>query len=173
MALWTAPTGRIVAFEPNPVARDVLATNATLNGLQERIIIEPMAVSNNAGTGELFHGTETSGLSRLSLPNTATSRGRPLTVKIVTLDAYCSTRQIVPQWVLIDAEGFEVEVLDGAIGLLRNPRVAFVVEIHPTLWADRSRGAALKRLLRNCGRTAVPLTGQQDAFSDYGTIAVS
>jgi hypothetical protein len=40
---------------------------------------------------------------------------------------------------------------------------------------EHDRPATTKRfrsLLRNLGRTAVPISGQEDAFADYGTVAL-
>ena len=65
-------------------------------------------------------------------------------------------------------------MLTGGSGLLVDRRVSFVVEVHPDLWERGQQWTAvqLEGLVRTCGRTAVPLTGQQNALDDYGTIAI-
>lgn len=172
MALWTAPGGRVIAFEPNPSARDVLAANVRLNGFDRRITVEPLAVSDAPGRAPLFDGGETSGLSRIGAPNPESGgRGPAVDVDVVTLDDYCARHAVTPKWVLIDAEGYELEVLTGARRLLADPGITFVVEMHPDLWA-RGRPAPtaqLEQLLRTCGRTALLLTDQRN-LEDYGTI---
>ena len=91
-----------------------------------------------------------------------------------TLDAYCASHHVTPAWVLIDTEGHELQVLQGATSLLANPRVGFVIEMHPTLWPDgEATGQAFTVLLRASGRTATPLTGQRDQTHDYGTVALA
>lgn len=175
MALWTAPNGRVIAFEPNPLAREVLETNVRLNAMDTRITVEPLAVSDTPGTAPLFHGAETTGLSRIGAPNPESAPGLTLDVEVVTLDRYCAGHAILPQWVLIDAEGYELEVLTGASALLVDRRVSFVVEMHPDLWQRGRQPTAVQfeQLLRTCGRAAVPLTGQRRLLEDYGTIAIA
>jgi FkbM family methyltransferase len=174
MAHWTAPNGQVIAFEPNPTAREVLTANVALNHLAKRITVEPLAVSDAPGTAKLFHGGETSGLSRIGAPNPESGDGPSVDVPVVTLDAYCTQHGVIPQWVLIDAEGLEMEVLAGAGGLLVNRRCSFVIEMHPDLWASGRQATAvrLEALLRTCGRSAVALTGQKSVLDDYGTIAI-
>ena len=158
MAHWSAPNGQVIAFEPNPTARDVLAANVRLNRLGTRISVEAVAVSDAAGTARLFHGGETSGLSRIGAPNPQSDGGPSIDVPVVTLDGYCARQHVIPQWVLIDAEGLEMEVLAGASGLLVDRRCSFVIEMHPDLWSGGRQATAvrLESLLRTCGRTGDP-----------------
>jgi hypothetical protein len=51
LAHWTRPSGRIVAFEPNPLARRVLEHHLQLNGLTGRVTIMPAAVGSESGKG--------------------------------------------------------------------------------------------------------------------------
>jgi len=175
MALWTAPGGRVIAFEPNPLARDVLETNVRLNGLGDRIVVEPLAVSDASGTAPLFHGSETTGLSRIGAPNPESGdAGRPVDVKVVSLDEYCGQHAVAPRWVLVDTEGLELQVLSGARRLLADRGVGFVIEMHPDLWSRGRETTAteFERLMTGCGRSIVPLTGQADPLAGYGTIAL-
>jgi FkbM family methyltransferase len=173
MALWTAPSGRVIAFEPNPSARTVLETNVALNAFTDRVVVEPTAVSDAPGTAPLFHGGETTGLSRIGTPNPGTRAGKGIDVPVVTLDDYCASHRTSPHWVLIDAEGLELQVLEGSRRLLAESAATFVVEMHPDLWSDRAATASrFEALLLATGRTALPLTGQRSAFEDYGSIAL-
>ena len=158
MALWNAPDGRVIAFEPNPTAR---------------VTIEGAAAGAARGTADLFHGGETSGLSRLDAPNPDSASGPPVRVPVVTLDEYCAASGVRPDWLLADAEGAELLVLEGAAALLRDTEVQVVVEMHAALWdARHTTPATFDAFLRGCGRTAVPITGQNDPLRDYGTVAL-
>ena len=134
MALWTAPGGRVIAFEPNPTARAVLKANVALNMMSDRITIEPSAAGGVAGTADLFHGDDTSGLSRLDAPNASSPSGAPVRVPVVTLDEYCAANRITPDWILIDVGVADLSVLQGAKALLRDAAVEVVVEMHVSLW---------------------------------------
>lgn len=173
MALWTAPGGRVIAFEPNPTARAVLQANVALNHFSDRVTIEPSAAGAASGTADLFHGGDTSGLSRLGAPNPDSPGGAPVRVAVTTLDEYCATHRIRPDWILVDAEGADLAVLQGAATLLRNTPVQVVVEMHASLWDPRhTTPATFEAFLSGCGRIAVPITGQKDPFADYGTVSL-
>jgi FkbM family methyltransferase len=173
MSQWSAPDGRVIAFEPNPTARAVLRSNIDLNGLASRVTVEAVAVGASPGSADLFHGEDTTGLSRLGRPNPDGVSGRAITVDVLPLDEYCARRSIVPDWLLIDTEGAELTVLEGAAGLLRETAVQVVVEMHGSLWDDFDLvSSRMRSLLEACGRRPVPITGQQDPFADYGTIAL-
>jgi FkbM family methyltransferase len=174
MALWTAPGGRVVAFEPNPTARAVLQANIALNRMTDRVTIEPSAAGAAAGTADLFHGDDTTGLSRLDAPNADSASAAPIRVPVITLDEYCTTHRLTPDWILVDAEGADLAVLQGAAGLLRDTAVQVVVEMHASLWDPRhTTPATFEAFLASCGRKAIPITGQQNPFGDYGTVALA
>jgi FkbM family methyltransferase len=174
MALWTAPSGKVIAFEPNPSARSVLEANVRLNGFSGRIVVEAAAVSDAPGTAPLFHGGETTGLSRIGSPNPDTDASEGIDVPVVTLDDYCAGHAVVPAWVLVDTEGLELQVLEGARRLLTASTARVVVEMHPDLWPAGRVATAVRfeALLRACGRTAIPLTEQRSVLEDYGSIAL-
>ena len=138
-----------------------------------RITIEPSAAGAARGTADLFHSGDTSGLSRLDAPNPDSASGAPVRVSVVTLDEYCAAHAIEPGWILVDAEGADLAVLQGAAALLRDTRVQVVVEMHASLWDPRhTTPAGFEAFLRSHGRVAVPITGQRNPFTDYGTISL-
>jgi len=157
--MWTAPGGRVIAFEPNPTARTVLDANVRLNGFQPSVTIRSRGVCPNApGTAALFHGQETSGMSRLGSPNQDRGPARQWRWKSAHSTPTAASHHVTPAWVLIDTEGHELQVLEGAKSLLANQRVGFVIEMHPTLWPDGEATAqAFDALVRANGRTAIPL----------------
>lgn len=170
-AHWSRPGGRVVAFEPNPVARAVLERHVRLNGLDSRAEIVPAAVSDRAGEAVLY-AAGADGMSRLGEPNPQLiGQTTPMSVPVVTLDEFCQSRGLKPDWLFLDIEGFEIAALSGARRLLARPDLGVVVEMHPDSWsiAGSSRPAA-EALLREVGRRAVPLSGQRDALGEYGHV---
>ena len=128
------------------------------------------------GTAALFHAE---GDERPEPPRRAqnpdSASAKAIDVEVVTLDQYCAAHSVIPQWVLVDAEGYELDVLIGASGLLVDRRVSFVIEMHPALWPRGRQATAVhfEHLIRTCGRRLVPLTGQREALEDYGTIVIA
>lgn len=172
-AHWSAPSGLVVAFEPNPGALAVLRKHVRFNGLAGRVTIVPAAVSARAGSAVLY-AAGADGMSRLGEPNSAMAeRAREISVATVTLDEYCESSRLSPDWLFIDIEGFELAALEGARNLIksRGRRMRVVVEMHPNVW--RSAGtdrAQLERLLAELRLEPVPLTGQTDALGEHGLV---
>jgi FkbM family methyltransferase len=173
-ARWAGPAGRVVAFEPNPSARRVLARHVELNGLGRRVEVVAAAVGAASGEATLYaSGAE--GVSRLGAPNALIAgRASELRVPLVTLDDFCRERSSPrPDWLFIDIEGFEMAALAGARRLIRERGAALhvVAELHPNVWAsaDTTREGAAA-LLDELGLRLVPLTGQRDPLGEHGLV---
>jgi FkbM family methyltransferase len=173
IARWTAPTGRVVAFEPNAGTAAVLRRHVRINGLQDTVRIEEAALGRAAGASVLF-GESGSGLSRLAAPNPdGPEAARGADVRVITVDGYCRTHDLRPDWMLIDVEGFEFDVLAGAMETIRarGPALSIVMEIHPTLWPSTGwTASSAAGLFASLQRRAVPLVGQRDPLGEYGSI---
>lgn len=173
IARWTSPGGEVVAFEPNAGTAVVLRRHLRLNGLTDAVRVEGIALGRSPGTS-VFFGEPGSGLSRLSAPNPedpAAPRGT--SVPVATVDGYCRANALRPDWILIDVEGFEFDVLAGAADTIRErgQALSIVVEIHPTLWPTTGwTRASVEALLASLGRRPAPLVGQGDPLGDYGSI---
>jgi FkbM family methyltransferase len=165
MARWTAPGGQVIAFEPNPATFDVLRRHVRMNGLDARVTVVQSAVGRVTGTARLFDTVGGSGLSRLGAANPAVAHDATCTnVPVVTLDEYFSSRR-APDWILVDVEGCEFDVLAGAARTIRSG-ASVVVEMHPHLWpggpATRDEG---ERLLADLGRRAAAIETGGDPWS--------
>lgn len=170
-AYWSRPTGRIVAFEPNPSALAVLRRHVAFNQLNNRVEVKPAAVGATAGEATLY-AADADGMSRLGAPNVLIAdRVTSIAVPVITLDDYCEATGLAPDWLLIDIEGFEIQALIGASELLKNRALQMVVEMHPNVWdsAGTKRSHA-ETILAEFGLRAVPLTGQADPLSEYGLV---
>ncbi|HXG54230.1 MAG TPA: FkbM family methyltransferase [Vicinamibacterales bacterium] len=167
----TGPSGRIVAFEPNPSTADILRTHLRMNGIEQQVRVEPLAVGVRSGAGRLFGAVAGAGTSRLGEANRdAPAEHMAVDVTVTTLDEYCQASGSEPSVVLIDVEGFEQDVLAwGARTIGAQPDVTVVVEMHPTLWGVDGAGR-MQRLLDQLGRTAVCISGQANALSEYGQV---
>jgi FkbM family methyltransferase len=160
--------GRIVAFEPNPEARAVLARNIARNALQSRIEVVPSAVGSVPGTVD-FYTSGADGMGRAGRPNPRLSATDRIEVPVTTLDAFASARGRLPDLVVMDIEGWEIAALEGARAHLGRTR--FIVELHPDAWqwSGHTRGD-LERLLDSAGLEARPLSGQRDSLGEHGQV---
>ncbi|MEP6916166.1 MAG: FkbM family methyltransferase [Acidobacteriota bacterium] len=175
IARWIGPSGRVIAFEPNPGTAPILRRHLRMNDLGGIVRVEETALGRQSGTASLF-GVPGSGLSRLGAPNPIAVDTLPASsVAVGTVDAYCAANRIDPDWILIDVEGLEFDVLSGAVETIRRrgSALSIVVEIHPTLWplTPWTRDT-VEALFRSIGRRAVSIVGQQDPLGDYGSISL-
>jgi FkbM family methyltransferase len=166
-AHWTGPNGRVVVFEPNPYAREILTRHLRYNHLSERVEVIGAAVSDARGEATLFAEKGGDGMSRLGLPNHELSQTVPIKVPVVDLDSSFAN---APAWLVIDVEGFELRVLRGARRIIPQCK-GLVVELHPASWslAGTSR-ADLESVLAEHSLKMTPLTGQKDPFTEYGNV---
>lgn len=114
------PSLRVHAFEPFSGTFSQLTRNIADAELQEKVLLTQSAVSSIDGTAE-FHslGAGAGRNSLHSIPD-AKEPAQIVSVPTVTLDTYCTTRGIDRISLLkIDTEGHDIDVIAGAMGLLR------------------------------------------------------
>jgi FkbM family methyltransferase len=134
-SLRAALQGMIVhSFEPNPGNVRILRRNSEINGLA--IDLHECALGASEGTANLSAGGAASRIS---------DEGE-LTVQVRTLDSFH-----LPQVDLlkVDVEGYELEVLRGAIETLERCHPAIMIEMHH--WAGAEKEAALFEILAGLG----------------------
>lgn len=165
------PTGRVVAFEPNPLTAQLLSSHVRRNRLTDRVEVRYEAVAATPGVMP-FVATGIEGYSRLGTPHpdaTVTDH-HTIEVPVTSVDAFTQAHRLQPNLMMIDVEGFEGDVLHGAEGALReDPRLEVVVEFHPEVWASGER-ERIMGLLTRLERRAVSLTGLDDPFAAHGVV---
>jgi FkbM family methyltransferase len=129
------PGGTVVAFEPVPGNRERLADSVALNDAAG-VVVAPFAIAREGGEGTL-HEHDTS----LEWTLRPTERAGRVPVTLLSLDDALE-RYPAPRLVKLDAEGVELEALEGATRLLTEHRPLLIVES-----ADEGARATLGRLL--------------------------
>ncbi len=118
----TAPSGRVVAFEPDAHNAASLKANVRLNGLANVVVVDK-AVADTVGRRGFRSGTG-SGTGRLS------DSDQEATVETTTLDAHCLASGLAPAAIKIDVEGAEFEVLAGAERTVTSHRPQIFLSTH-------------------------------------------
>jgi FkbM family methyltransferase len=175
LAKWSAPDGRVWAFEPNPRTARILGDHVRRNSLQQRVSVIAQAVSKRPGTASFF-ADAAEGTSRLGSPNPdRPGEARRIPVNVTTIDEFCRANQVRPDWIVMDVEGYEVAALEGARETIHAAAggLGLVIELHPHLWesAGTSR-AALEALLAALRLTPLALQGQRDPLAEPGVVAL-
>jgi FkbM family methyltransferase len=145
---------RVLAVEPVPATRTLLAANAARNGLEDRIEIVGQALSDSPGTLTLALPDGESGQASVHPDTTATGAER-FTVPSSTLDALLGERRV--RLLKIDVEGHELAVLAGASRVLASGQVDYLLVEVAGAVLERAHGSseALVELLTGHGYTLV------------------
>jgi FkbM family methyltransferase len=175
LARLVGPTGHVVAFEPAPVAADLLWRNVVLNGFADRVTLIRAAAGENTGEIEFFVDGA-SPLGRAGQANPLLERTAAVRVPVVTLDQVALDRGRIPDAIVMDIEGFEVAALRASSSLLTGlgpVRPWLIVELHPDAWSWSGHDRAqLQRVLEGSHLRVVPLSGQGDPLGEYGQVLI-
>lgn len=134
-ARWAGERGRVIAFEPSPFSFSVLARHLAMNGLgPNRVDARQAAVGASAGRQTLVAFDDEPYRNHLAF-DAASGRA---SVDVLTVDAVCRELGRPPDWIRMDVQGLEFDVLEGAretIGEARG-RIKIVAETHPDQWVE-------------------------------------
>jgi FkbM family methyltransferase len=122
-------TGKVIAFEPDPINRDILQSNLSNNNVNN-VVVEAKAVSNKRGTSILSSksfGSVASSIVRYSRDSGAL---QSVQVNSIGLDEYCQEQNLCPGGVNVDVEGAEGLVLDGMNQILSRCKPWVHLELH-------------------------------------------
>jgi FkbM family methyltransferase len=167
--------GRVIAFEPSPDNRALLAQNLALGGIADRVTVMPMALGDEDGMAEFQVDDMQSAsgtLSKVTGGEPCVGRKNlglgPLIEQVLCrkLDTLVAEAGLPPpDAIKIDVEGAEGLLLRGAAGLLREHGPRLLIELHGPEMA-RDVVVQLDRL----GYTCAAKVGPHLHASGYGPV---
>jgi len=133
------PSGKVISFEPCAATRSILLKTLELNGFSGIPEIRDEAVSNVTGKSSFF-SSSIPGDAANSLIGNAQHPTKSQVRTICLDDLHLSRADAIK----IDAEGAELQILDGSRTLITKHRPAVLLSVHP-LQIGRS-GRSLREL---------------------------
>ena len=169
-ARWTGERGRVVAFEPSAYSFSVLTRHMAMNGLgARRVDARHAAVGASVGRQTLVAFEDEPYRNHLAGRGTSGQ----VSVDVLTVDAVCTELGRAPDWIRMDVQGLEFEVLHGAREAIREGRgrIKIVVETHPEQWPDFGIDPAeAQERFGAFGMHARPITPADPLFSQGGHV---
>lgn len=155
---------RVCAAEPDSVNFACLVENVLANGLGGLVLPDRVAISSAVGTARLRRA---SGMGGHHLLVDGSAAEAMEDVEVLTVERWLERLQVAPgdvRFVKVDTQGWELQVLLGALPLLAGRRAAWQIEVSPAmLKRARSRPEDLIALVathfthvRELGRPGAP-----------------
>lgn len=146
---WVGTNGTVVCFEPTKANLPIIKRHLQFNGMTERVKVVEAAVGDRPGSANFLQYAEPY-MNKIGESSDTSEYSTISTVRVVTLDDVCAELDIVPDWIRLDVQGLEFDVLKGARKLIESGRgrLRIVVEIHSQFWPEMnfSREEAVARL---------------------------
>ena len=152
LATSVGPSGRVVAFEPQPRLAAVIRRSFAENGYRQASVLE-IGCGERSGTANFYIPSGHSGPATLYVDYGQSRRARQVTVRTERLDDILAGEALPGRVAMkLDVEGAEVAALRGAARLLRDRRPFVLFEVN----ADSLRAAGqtlgdLVRVFRDAG----------------------
>jgi FkbM family methyltransferase len=135
-ARWAGERGRVIAFEPSPFSFSILTRHMRMNRLgPDRVDARQAAVGSRSGRRALITFDDEPYRNQIAAGG---SSARSVAVDALTVDSVSAELGRPPDWIRMDVQGLEFEVLEGARDAIREAgsRLKIVAEMHPEQWPD-------------------------------------
>ncbi|MFH1311166.1 MAG: FkbM family methyltransferase [Nanoarchaeota archaeon] len=136
---------KVIAIEPSTANFEQLNKNIKLNNLQDKIKVLNVGCSDKNGNKALYFVPHNEGLTSLEKKEGTKKE----IIKVKKLDNICNNLHLNPNQIdiiKIDVEGFELNVLKGALNILKKGAPLLIVEI-----TDKRKEKPIKEFLNKLG----------------------
>jgi FkbM family methyltransferase len=127
LAKCVGPVGRVVSFEASPGNFCTLQKNVLINKL-ENIELINLAVFSRSGTIGMSVSPKDASSGDWSIGRQ--TDGDSIQVQTISLDQFCQAKSVSPDFIKIDVEGAEYDVLIGGRETIGECRPTMLIELH-------------------------------------------
>jgi len=119
---------KVIAIEPDDRSRKILKKNIKLNNFTNKVKVLDIAISNKEGK-KIFYLSKHPNLSAFRKNKKYWTKKKEVIVK--TIDSL----SVLPNFIKMDLEGHEVEVIEGAMESLKKTNFCkILIEVHPQFY---------------------------------------
>ncbi len=122
------PNAVSFAVEPSSSAYKLLCYHQQINP-DHSIIPFQLAMGTSNGKLQMSYGDSD---HLIAIPAEKLAKDTLIDIDVVTIDTFVEHQNIVPDVIKIDTEGFELNILKGAVNLLNKHSPMIFLEVHPT-----------------------------------------
>lgn len=138
-AVYVGEKGKVLSFEPSPKFANITTQNVSLNQFSDRVSVHPVALGADTGTVYLNESSADDTTNYIATGGTK--------VKQATLDSFTAELSSI-DFLKIDVEGYELEVLKGATVTLDKTKVLYIEFIPTQLERAGAKPEDVLRILR-------------------------
>ena len=149
LAKCVGPGGRVVSFEAAPQNFRTLRNNVLLNNLKNVELINSAVFSKE---GPIQMSVSSTDVASGDWSISRQSNGSTIQVPAITLDQFCKRSDFQPDFLKMDVEGAEYDVLLGGSEMITRSRPTMMIELHHfdgNLEANQVPDIAARMELRN------------------------
>lgn len=131
--------GKVISFEPSPFTYTVLTQTVRLNGLENIVDTRRQVVSGSREevTFYINQGSDISNANSMSVKNITDAEAKAVKVPSMLLDDFLQDGSIGDlSFIKIDAEGAELDILEGGKALIGRFKPFMTLEVHPKSFMD-------------------------------------
>lgn len=123
-------SSKVFSFEPNPYLKDIFLSNTSH---LKNVELHQIAFSDREGNQEFYIDSITTGGSSLAFSSSIHEK-TPVKVEVTTIDKFCEERNVTPNFIKIDAEGFDQSVIIGGMKTISSAKPSLIFEFAPGSW---------------------------------------
>jgi FkbM family methyltransferase len=159
------PTVRVCAFEPNPAMARLIREAAERNAVP--VDVQQLALGARDGSADFYVERDNAGRSGLAIWGHP-PEAEKISVSVATADGLVAAGRLpAPTIIKLDAEGGELDILQGMPGLLRSR------ELRRVIFEDGPGETEMKSRLRAAGFTFRRLTRLREAHPSLENFAAT
>jgi FkbM family methyltransferase len=116
------------AFEPSPRTFSALQHNVALNDFRNVVLNQAALADQSSATRDFYVADNDNQGSNSLQPTTTALHRASFVVTVMTLDEYCTKRNLLPDLIKLDVEGAELPVLRGAARTIASSHPWIILE---------------------------------------------